>query len=177
MPEERLSSKRIYDGRVVKLRVDTIRKENGEETIREVIEHDPVIAAVALDNDDTILFVKQYRTPTGKELLEIPAGGVNAGEDPEAAVRREMQEETGFRPGRLVRLGGVYSAPGFTDEYLDIYLATDLEPDRLHAEDTDEIVLVRVPLTDVPALVASGKIEDAKTLAALYLLQEYRKSA
>lgn len=175
MPEERLSSKRIYDGRIVKLRIDTIRKENGEETTREILEHDPVIAVVALADDETIIMVRQYRTPTGKALLEVPAGGVDPGETPEQAVIRELQEEIGYKPGRLERLGGAYSAPGFTDEYLDFFLATDLTPSRLFAEDTDEIEVVTVPLKDIPALAKSGEIEDAKTLAALYLYRESRR--
>ncbi len=177
MPEELLSTKRIFDGVVVKLRVDTIRKESGEVTTREIIEHDPVIAVIPLDENDNVVFVRQFRRPTRHELLEIPAGGVEPGETPEEAVVREMQEEVGLKPNKLVRLGGVYSAPGFTDEYLDMFLATGLEPGHLVAEDTDEIEVVRVPLAEVPGLVAAGKIEDSKTLAALYLLQVDGKRA
>jgi ADP-ribose pyrophosphatase len=177
MPEERLSTERIFDGVVVRLRVDTIRKESGEVTTREVIEHAPCITVIPLDSDDIVVFVRQYRTPAGGDLLELPAGGMEPGETPEEATVREMQEEIGLRPATLVRLGGFYSSPGFTNEYLHAFLATDLEPGRLVAEDTDEIEVVRVPLADVPAVVAGGGIEDAKTLAVLYLLREYRKRA
>jgi len=176
MTEQRLSTKRIFDGRVIRLRVDTVRREDGQETVREVVEHAPVIAVLALDTEDTLILVKQYRTPAGKELLEIPAGGIEPGEGPEEAVIRELQEETGFKPLELVRLGGFYSAPGFCDEYLHIFLATRLVASRLHAEDTDEIEIVRVALNDIPALVAAGGIEDAKTLAALTLLRQYRQA-
>ncbi len=177
MPEELLSTKRIYDGVVANLRVDTIRKENGEVTTREIIEHAPCITVIPLDGDGTVVFVRQFRRPTGGDLLELPAGGMEPGETPEEAALREMQEEIGLRPNALVRLGGFYSSPGFTNEYLHAFLATGLEPGRLVAEDTDEIEVVRVPLADIPGLVAAGKIEDSKTLAALYLLQEYRKRA
>jgi ADP-ribose pyrophosphatase len=174
MPEERVSSRRIFDGRVVHLRVDTVRRD-GRETTREIIEHEPVIAVIPLDEQGRLLLVKQYRSPVEKELLEIPAGGIEPGETPEEAVIREMQEETGYRPGKLVRLGGFYSTPGFSNEYLHIFLATELVPGRLYAEDTDEIELVRVSLDDAHSLIASGKIEDSKTLAALILLNGYRK--
>ena len=177
MPEELLSTQRIFDGVVARLRVDTIRKESGAVTTREIIEHAPCIAVIPLDENDNVVFVRQFRRATMRALLEIPAGGMEPGETPEEAVTREMQEEIAMKPDTLVRLGGVYSSPGFTDEYLHLFLATDLEPGHLVAEDTDEIEVVRVPLAEIPGLAAAGKIEDAKTLAALYLLQLDRKRA
>lgn len=119
--------------------------------------------------------MKQFRKALEKELLEIPAGGIDAGEDPEAAVMREMQEETGFRPQRLERLGGLYSSPGFCNEYLYLYLATDLIPSQLYAEDTAGIEVVRVPVAQVTDLVTSGRIEDSKTIAGLLFFIEYQK--
>lgn len=98
--EKTISSKVIYDGRAVKLRVDAIKMLDGRETTREIVEHADCIAVVAVDEKDNVLLVRQYRTPIGKELLEIPAGGIDEGEKPEEAVRREMQEETGFLPGK-----------------------------------------------------------------------------
>ena len=166
MHEELLSTQQIFDGVVAHLRVDTIRKENGQVTTREIIEHAPCIAVIPLDEADNVVFVRQFRRATMRELLEIPAGGMEPGETPEEACVREMQEEIALRPGRLVRLGGIYSSPGFTNEYLHVFLATGLEPGRLVAEDTDEIEIVRVPLAGVPGIVTEGRIEDAKTLAA-----------
>jgi len=176
LAEETLSSEVVFDGRAIKVRVDTVRKPGGRQTTREIVEHSPVIAVIAVDAGDNILLVKQYRRAIDKELLEIPAGGIDEGEDPEAAVVREMQEETGFRPRKLVRLGGFYAAPGYATEYLHVYLATDLVPGHLHAEDTDEIELLRVPVKDIPGLIASGKFEDAKTIAGLLFYLEYRKN-
>ena len=173
--EKTVSSKVIYDGRAVKFRVDTIQMPDGRETTREIVEHAECIAVVAVDEKDNVLLVRQYRTPIEKELLEIPAGGIDAGEKPEEAVRREMQEETGFLPRKLVRLGGFYSAPGFCTEYLHLYLATDFVSSRLFAEDTESISLVRVPVKEISALLSSGKIEDAKSIAGLYTFLEYRK--
>src|SRR4030042_2900378 len=173
--EKTLSSKLIYDGRAIRFRVDTVRMPDGRETTREIVEHSEVIVVVAIDEKDNVLLVRQYRTPIKKELLEIPAGGIDGGEKPEEAVRREMQEETGFLPRKLVRLGGFYSAPGFCTEYLHFYLATDLIQSQLFAEDTESIKLVRVPVKEIPALLTSGKIEDAKSIAGLYMYLEYRK--
>jgi len=122
-----------------------------------------------MDADDKVLLVKQFRKPVEKELLEIPAGSIDPGEDPVTTVRREMQEETGYLPRKVERLGGFYSSPGFCTEYLHLYLATDLTPSQLYAEDTESIKLVRVPVSQVPALITSGKICDAKSIAGLLI--------
>jgi ADP-ribose pyrophosphatase len=165
--ERLLSSQQIYQGRAVKLRVDRVAKPSGRETTREVVEHDDCVAIIALDAEDNILLVRQFRHAVGEELLEIPAGGIHPGETAEQAVRRELQEETGYFPHQLKKLRGFYSAPGYCTEYLYLYLATELAFSPLQAEDTEDIELVRVPLVDIPHLIASGKICDAKSLAGL----------
>ncbi len=174
--EKTLSSQSIYDGRAVKLRVDIVQMPSGRETTREIVEHSDCVAIVAIDTDDNVLLVNQFRHPVEKELLEIPAGGIDAEEDPVAAVRREMQEETGYLPRKVERLGGFYSAPGYCTEYLHLYLATDLIPSQLHAEDTENIRLVRVPVTKIPTLIASGSVCDAKSIAGLLSFLEYKKT-
>ena len=177
MPEEKtLSSQLIYEGRAVKLRVDTVRMANGSESTREIVEHIDCVAIVAVDADDNVLLVKQFRKPVEKELLEIPAGGIDPGEDPVAAVRREMQEETGYLPRKVERLGGFYSTPGYGTEYLHLYLATDLTPSPLNAEDTESIKLIRVPISQISNLIASGSICDAKSIAGLLIYLEYLKA-
>ncbi len=173
--EKTLSSKLIYQGRVVKLRVDTVQMPGGRETTREIVEHSDCVAIIAVDADDNVLLVNQFRKAVEKELLEIPAGGIDADEDPVAAVRREMQEETGYLPGKVESLGGFYSAPGWCNEYLYLYLATDLTPSQLYAEDTDSIRLVRVSVNQIPSLLSSDKICDGKTVAGLLTFLEYRK--
>ena len=168
MPEEKtLSSELIYEGRAVKLRLDTVETDSGRKTTREIVEHGDCVAVVPIDAEGNIILVKQYRKPVEKELLEIPAGGIEPGEDPVTAVRRELREEIGHLPKKVERLGGFYSSPGFCTEYLYLYRATDLVPSQLHAEDTDSISLVRVSIGDIPSLIASGKICDAKTIAGL----------
>lgn len=174
--EETLSSQLIYQGRVVRLRVDAVRLPNGRETTREIVEHDDCVAVIALDADGRVLLVKQFRKAVGRELLEIPAGGIDPGESPEEAVSREMREETGYLPRRMERLGGFYSAPGYATEYLYLYLATDLIPSQLFAEDTEGISLVRVAPEEVPGLINSGSICDAKSIAGLLTYLEYRQA-
>ncbi len=176
MTEKTLSSQPIFSGQIIKLRVDTVETSNGRRTTREIIEHADCIAVVAIDNEDNILLVKQFRKPVEKELLEIPAGGIDPGEDPETAVRREMREETGYLPRKLESLGGFYSAPGYCTEYLHLYLASDLTPRRLTAEDTESIELVRVPVSQIISLINSGGICDAKSIAGLLRFLEYRKA-
>jgi ADP-ribose pyrophosphatase len=177
MSEETLSSRRVFEGRALKLRVDSVRLSSGRETTREIVEHENCVAIVALDEADNILLVKQFRKPVEKELLEIPAGGIDVGESPEEAVRREMREETGFLPRKVEKLGGFYSTPGFCTEYLYLYLASDLVEKPLKAEDSESITLVRVPLSQVKGLIASGAICDAKSIAGLLAFLEYQKSA
>jgi len=172
-----LSSRRLYEGRAVRLRVDTVELSGGRQTTREVVEHDDCVAIVAVDDKDNVLLVKQFRKPVEKELLEIPAGGIDPGETPDDCVRREMREETGFLPRKVVKLGGFYSSPGFCTEYLYLYLATDLVHSPLQAEDTESISLVRRQLTEIPELIASVAIVDAKSIAGLLAFLEYRRSA
>ena len=173
--EKTLSSQLIFNGRAVKLRVDTVQMADGRQTTREIVEHSDCIAVVAIDADNNVLLVKQFRKPVEKELLEIPAGGINPGEDPETAVCRELCEEIGYLPQKLERLGGFYSAPGYCREYLYLYLATDLVPSQLFAEDTKEISVVRVPMAQIPALIASGEICDSKSIAGLLTYLKYYK--
>ena len=118
---------------------------------------------------------KKVRRAGGKVLLEIPAGGIEPGEDPVAAVRRELREETGYLPRKVSRCGGFYSTPGYGTEYLHLYLATDLILSPLSAEDTESIELVQVPISQITSLIASGGICDATSIAGLLAYLEYQK--
>ena len=170
-PEVVLSSEVIYSGKVVKLRVDEVRLPNGRTTRREVVDHRGAVALVAIDADGNCLLVRQYRSAVGRALIEIPAGTLEADEDPAACAARELAEETGYRPGRLVELFGFYSAPGFCTEHLWVYLATDLVAEALEADADEDIELVRIPLGDCVELIRSGEIRDAKSIAGLLAVQ------
>jgi ADP-ribose pyrophosphatase len=174
-PEKVLESKYIFKGHVVNLRIDTIITGNGRRTTREVVEHGESIVVVPIDGKGNVLLVDQYRRALGKNLLEIPAGGIEKGESARVTVIREMQEETGFKPKKVVFLTGFYTSPGFTNEYLHLYLATDLVPSRLVAEDTADINVVTVPLGKVKEMILSGRIQDSKSIAGLLFVLEYLK--
>ncbi len=168
MPEEKtLSSQRVYEGRALNLRIDTVEKIDGKTTTREIVEHGDCVAVVVIDATENVLLVRQFRKPVEKALLEIPAGGIDPGESAEDCVRRELQEEIGYLPRKLERIGGFYSAPGYSTEYLHLYLATDLVHSRQEAEDTDSIEVVHIPLDQIPSLIASGEICDSKSIAGL----------
>ncbi len=170
MSEKTLSSQQIYDGRILKLRLDTVKLPSGRVTKREIVEHDDCIAIVAIDGDDNVLLVKQFRKAVEKEVLEIPAGGIEPGEEPVAAVKRELREETGFLPQRVERIGGFYSAPGYSSEFLHLFVASDLTPAKLQAEDTESIKVERVPISRILELIRTGTINDAKSVAGLLML-------
>ncbi len=165
--EKLISSRLVYSGRAVKVRVDTVQKSDGKETTRDVVEHADAVVVVPVDANDNILLVKQYRQAVGKDLLELPAGGIEPGEDTIAAVAREMREETGFLPRKIVPLGGFYSAPGYATEYLYLFYATEMIPLPLVAEDTAEIKTIPVPKDRIPGMIAGGEIRDSKSVAGL----------
>ncbi|MCX7912245.1 MAG: NUDIX hydrolase [Dehalococcoidales bacterium] len=175
MTEKTLSSKTVFTGRAIRVRVDTVRTVDGRMSSREIVEHAPCIAVIPVNENGEVLLVRQFRKAVEKELLEIPAGGIDEGEDPETAVTREMREEIGMRPQRLLRLGGFYSSPGYSSEYLHLYLATDLVPDPLSAEDTAGITIVPVRPEGIPEMIASGRIEDGKTIAGLLYYLAYHR--
>jgi ADP-ribose pyrophosphatase len=168
-PEKKLATQQIYQGRAVNIRVDTVEKASGAKTTREVVEHSDCIAVVALDEQDNVFLVRQFRHAVDRFLLEIPAGGIDPGEEPIDAVRRELQEEIGYFPRKIDKLGGFYATPGYGTEFLHCFVATDLVPARLVAEDTDDIELVCVSPDEIPRLIASGEICDAKSIAALLM--------
>jgi len=168
-PEKKLATQQIYRGRAVNIRVDTVEKADGKKTTRDVVEHSDCVAVVALDEQDKVLLVRQFRHPVDRFLLEIPAGGIDPGEEPIDSVRRELQEEIGYFPRKIDTLGGFYAIPGYGTEYLHCFLASDLVPSRLVAEDTEDIELVRISPDEIPRLIASGEICDAKSIAALLM--------
>lgn len=174
--EKTLSSQPIYEGRAVKLRVDTVQMPSGRQTTREIVEHADCVAIIAIDANDNVLLVNQFRKPVEKELLEIPAGGIDPGEDPVDCVCRELREETGYLPRKVERIGGFYSAPGYCTEYLHLYLATDLISSPLHAEDTESIRLIRMPIGQISNLITTGAICDAKSIAGLLTFLGYKKA-
>lgn len=171
MSEERvLESKRVYEGRLVNLRVDKVVLPTGRETTREVVEHPDCVAIVALDSEDNAILVRQFRHAVGKELLEIPAGGIEHGEEPPEGALRELEEETGYVAGRMERIGGFYSSAGYSTEFLHLFLATELKQGLSHPQEDEIVEVVHVPLGKIRSLITSGEILDAKSIAGFFLL-------
>jgi ADP-ribose pyrophosphatase len=162
-----LESRRLYEGRVVNLRLDTVELAGGWKTTREVVEHGEVVAVVPLLADKDVLLVQQYRLPAAQTLLEVPAGGVDAGESAEEAAQRELGEECGQQAGRLERLGGFYMSPGFCSEFAHVFLATNLRPVQARPDPDEEIALERLPLAEALRLVGQGEIRDGKSIIGL----------
>jgi ADP-ribose pyrophosphatase len=161
----------MHDGFIAVHR-DTIRYASGHESTIEVVEHGGGVALVAVDRDGLVLLVRQYRHPPRRWLLELPAGTIEPDEDPAVCAERELQEETGYRPGRLKKLGGFYLAPGYSSEYLHVFLATELSESKLQG-DEDVVHVERLTVDEALRRISSGEIEDAKTSGALLLYLRY----
>ena len=169
-PPEVLDTERVYEGRLFAVEHSTLRFPGGVESARAVVRHPGAVALVALLDDDLMLLVEQYRHPAGLRMLEVPAGTREPGEPPEVTARRELREETGYDAASIVRLGGAWMAPGFTDEYIDFYLATGLFPAALDSGDEEDLgAPIAVTFDELDVAIADGKIEDAKTVVALHL--------
>ena len=167
--EPTLHSERVYQGKVVSLRVDTVELPSGRQTKREIVEHGACTAVVAIDADGDVLLVRQYRKAVEEALLEIPAGNVEPEEEPLECARRELEEETGFGAEKWRELGFFYSSPGFCTEGMHVYLATGLRQAEREADEDEIIEVVRVPLSCVAETIASGEIRDAKSIAGLLM--------
>lgn len=171
MTERVVRTTRVYDGRVVSLRVDEVTLPSGRTGVREIIEHRGAVAIVPLLDNGDVLLVRQFRGAAGGELLEIPAGTLEPGEAVDTALDRELAEEIGLRGRRYERLLAFYPSPGFLTEVVHLFLATDLEPHRLEAEE-EGLTVVRLPLREAVDLVASGEIRDAKSIIGLLLVAQ-----
>lgn len=169
LSERVTATQEIYDGKLIGLRVETVTLPNGETARREIVQHPGAVAMVPLLDDGRVVLVRQFRLAANRITLEIPAGTLDGDEDPQAAAARELQEEIGFRPGTLERLGGHFTAPGYTTEYIHMFLATDLESARLNL-DADEFLEIETLALDVALRrVEAGEFEDSKTILGLLL--------
>ncbi len=165
--EKTLSSEKIFDGRIIHVRRDTIRLPDGGEAMREVVDHPGGVCVLALDNENRVLLVSQFRYPYGKVLREVPAGKLEYGEDPAQAAIRELKEETGATAGEFRSLGELYPSPGYCGEIIRMYLARNLTFGETHLDEDEFLNLERVPFDELVEQVLSGEIKDAKTIAAV----------
>ncbi|MFH1523733.1 MAG: NUDIX hydrolase [Chloroflexota bacterium] len=173
MPFELLESEIVYSGRAFTIRRDTLRLPDGREAEFDIVDHVGSVVIIPIDAEGNLIFVRQYRHASGLDLLELPAGTLNVDEAPEACARREVREETGMAAGNLEELGGFYLAPGYSTEYMHVYLATDLYPNPLDADADEFLTVERIPLTKALASATHGEIPDAKSLAALFFAKQH----
>jgi ADP-ribose pyrophosphatase len=163
-----ISSQKVFEGRVFNVTVDTVRE--GEVTYqREVVHHHGSAVILPVFDDGTVALVRQYRHPTVRYLLEAPAGGIDEGERPDEAAARELQEELGLVAGRLEKLSEFFVSPGFCEEKMWVFLATELTEGKQQPEDDEVLEVVRLTLDEALEMISSGEIQDAKTIIGLML--------
>ena len=174
-----MASRVLHRGAFLEFRIDTVERADGTRATRDIAGHPGAVAIVALDSADRVALVRQWRLPAAAALLEIPAGGLDVAsdgskEDPDLAAPRELEEETGMRAGTWQKLGTFYTAPGFTDELMHLYLATDLTPaaadGRLGPDEDERLILSWLPWQDAVAATERGEIRDAKSIVGLFWL-------
>ncbi len=178
-----VDSEVVHRGRYLTFRVDTVELPDGRRSTRDIAGHPGAVAIVALDDQDRVALVRQWRVAAEGALLEIPAGGLDVNpdgskEDPDVAAPRELEEETGLRAGTWRKLARFYTAPGFTEEVMHLYLATDLAPahpdGRLGPDDDERLILEWLPWRDAVAAAGSGEICDAKSIIGLFWLERLK---
>lgn len=166
--ERLVSSERPFTGKLLKIRVDEVLLPNGKHSKREIVEHRGAVAIVAMVGGRVVL-ERQYRHAAGKVMLEIPAGGLEEGETPDAAAVRELEEETGFVAGKMEKLAHFYVAVGYSTEIIWLYFATDLKKKRARQEEDEFIETITLPFEEAMKMVSSNRIEDAKTIIGLLM--------
>lgn len=170
--EKTLSSQYVYNGKVIDVKRDKILVSNGHQSTREVVEHTGGVVILAL-KEDKLLMVKQWRYPIKGVSLELPAGKLEKGENPDYASKRELEEETGYISDNWKSLGYIYTSPGFCDEKLYLYLASDLKYKQQNPDEDEIIESLEYPISEIFDMIDNGLINDSKTICALFRAREY----
>ncbi len=173
MTFETVTQETIYQGHAFTVRRDEVRLPDRRTMHVDVIEHPGAVTILPVDADGRILFVRQYRHAAGKELLELPAGTLDPGEQEEACALREIREETGYAAGEIRKIGEFHLAPGYSTEYMYIYFATDLHADPLPGDQDEFITVEPIPVETAYQLAIDGRLLDGKSLAALLLAEPF----
>jgi ADP-ribose pyrophosphatase len=166
-----VKSETIYQGKVFDVRQDRVRLPNGNLADLDIVEHSGAVTLLPVDNDRQMWFVRQYRHPAQAELIELPAGVMEEGETPEACAHREIREEIGMAATHLEKVGEFFLAPGYSTEYMYIFVATGLRPAPLQGDPDEFINIKKIPLEQVYKMARTGQFRDSKTLAGLFLAQ------
>lgn len=174
-PFETIGKQTVYQGRAFRVDVVDARLPDGKVRKFDLVQHPGAVTIVPLDSEGRLLFVRQFRLGAGKDLLELPAGTLEPGEDPDACAAREIREETGMAAKLMKKLGTFYMAPGYSSEYMHVYLATGLYPSRLEGDEDEFLQLEAIPVDQVFEMVSKGELLDGKSLAALLMAKELIK--
>lgn len=170
--ERCIKTSRVYEGKILSLRVDQVEFESGKSTVREVVEHRGAAAIVPILDGITVILVRQFRYPADSNLLEIPAGTLEPGENPEMCAARELEEETGYRAGEMSKILECFVAPGYSTERIHFYLARKLIRAEMRTEEDERIAIEAVPIAEALRMIRKGQIQDAKTVCGLYRASE-----
>ena len=171
--EKTVSTEEIFDGRVVKLRVDKVELPDGKLQTREVISHPGGVGVIAMDDENNVLMVKQFRPGAKGVLLEIPAGKLEYGENPEECGRRELSEETGFIANEFSHLAKFYVTPAYCEEIINIYFARNLVPSKQHLDEGEFLDVLKISFDELYEKVINNEIKDGKTIIAVLKLKEF----
>ena len=173
MVYETKNSETVYLGKAFDVRRDQVLLPDGKQTSFDVVVHPGAVTLIPVDSAGRILFVRQFRYAVGEELLELPAGTLDEGEEPQTCAHREIREETGMSAGKLEKIGEFFLVPGYSTEFMYIYLATDLKPDPLPGDEDEFITVEAVEQQKIPDLISRGILRDAKSLSALFLAESH----
>ena len=165
----RLSSRRIYTGKVLSLDVDEVEEPGGVHARREVVRHSGSVAVLAIQDDGKIVLVRQYRYPVDDFVWELPAGRLDEGESPEQAAQRELQEEIGYKASQLQKMAFFHTTPGFCDESMHVFRATGLLASKAQGDEDERIEVQAFTLSELEAMIDRGEIREGKTLVAILL--------
>ncbi len=165
--EKTLKSERIYDGKIINLRVDTVELPHQKYSKREIVEHSGAVGILAITKDKKIIFVRQFRKPVEKILIEIPAGKIENNETPLQCAIRELKEETGFSTTNMQKILEFYTTPGFSNEIMHIFFASDLINGLANPDEDEYIEIIQLTLDEAITEIQSGNIQDSKTIIAV----------
>lgn len=168
--EETISTNYIHKGKILNLKIEEVKLPNGKTSKREIVEHRGAVAILAFKDENTILLVSQFRKPLNETILEIPAGKLEIGEEPVICAQRELEEETGYKAENLKFLGKIATTPGFSDEIIYIYKATDLYDGTIGGDEDEFIELEEITIDKLKEKIRNGEVIDGKTIAALGFL-------
>ena len=173
--EKRIDGEIKYRGVIVNVRLDRAELPNGKIVRREVVEHPGGVGILPIDENGVCTMVRQFRYPFGRQMLEIPAGKLEPGEDPLESALRELSEETGYTPERLIEFGPCCTSPGFSSEVLHLYMALGLHEGKIHLDEDEFLNTEKIPLTELVRMVMDGEIDDAKTVIAILKAEKHLK--